>query len=144
MFSSFWTSQSLAKSLYSDCMEPTCRKYRLTHMEFDVLMFLANNPQFTTATDIVEHRRLTKSHVSLAVNSLVRKGFLKKLPSAHNRKTMHLSVCGSSDRIIRDGRQAQKEFVSVLFNGFSSEDCERLNEYFCRINQNIQDHFKEA
>lgn len=27
MLSRFWTSQSLVKSLYSDCMETTCRKY---------------------------------------------------------------------------------------------------------------------
>lgn len=144
MFSRFWTSQSLVKSLYSDCMEATCRKYHLTRMEFDVLMFLANNPQFTTAKDIIENRRLTKSHVSLAVNSLAEKGYIKKQQTEHNRKTIHLSVCEPASDIIRDGRNAQKKFASVLFQGFTSEDCEKMNEFFEKITDNIQDYFKEV
>lgn len=143
MLSRFWTSQSLVKSLYSDCMEPTCRKYQLTRMEFDILLFLANNPQFTTAKDIVENRRLTKSHVSLAVNSLVEKGFIQKYQTERNRKTIHLSICDPASDIIRDGQNAQKRFASVLFQGFTSEDCKKMNAFFERITDNIQDYFKQ-
>lgn len=143
MFSQFWTSQSLVKSLYSDCMEATCRKYCLTRMEFDVLMFLANNPQFTTAKDIVENRRMTKSHVSLAVNSLAEKGYIKKYQTEHNHKTIHLSICESASDIIREGRKAQKNFASVLFQGFTSDDCEKMNEFFEKITNNIQNYFKQ-
>lgn len=143
MFSRFWTSQSLVKSLYSDCMEAACRKYHLTRMEFDILMFLANNPQFTTAKDIVENRRLTKSHVSLAVNSLVEKGYIQKYQTERNRKTIHLSVCESASDIIRDGRNAQKRFASILFRGFTSDECEKMNAFFEKVANNIQDYFRQ-
>ncbi len=144
MLSQFWTSQSLTKSLYSDFLEPVCKKYRLTRMELDVLIFLANNPQFTTATDIVENRRLTKSHVSLAVNSLVKKGYLKKEHTKNNRKTTHLSILSSAYNIIQDGRDAQKDFAAVLFKDFAPEDHQQMIHYFERITQNMQDYFKEG
>ena len=143
MLSQFWTNQSLTKSLYSDFLEPVCKKYRLTRMELDVLIFLANNPQFTTATDIVENRKLTKSHVSLAVNSLVKKGYLKKEYTKSNRKTTHLSILSSACDIIQDGRDAQKNFASVLFKDFSPEDHRQMIHYFERITQNMQDYYKE-
>ena len=62
--------------LYDRMCAPLCQKHGLTHMEFVVLMFLANNPGFDTAAQIVKYRRLTKSHVSLAVRSLLERRFL--------------------------------------------------------------------
>lgn len=140
MISRFWANQSHIKFLYTDCIEPVCQKYRLTRMELDILLFLANNPQFTTATEIIENRRLTKSHVSLAVNTLAEKGYLMKNKSAQNRKTVHLSLCSSADLIIQDGQAAQKSFASILFQGFTPEDYQQLLRFFERINQNVKDY----
>lgn len=96
MDSEFWTSQTLVHALYANLLEPVCRTHHLTRMELDVLLFLANNPALDTATDIVEKRRLTKSHVSLAVNALVHKGYLSRTFQENNRKTMHLVLCASA------------------------------------------------
>lgn len=86
---------------------------------------------------------MTKSLVSLAVNSLAEKGYIKKQQTEHNRKTIHLSIRESASDIICDGRNAQKEFASVLFQGFTSDDCEKMNEFFEKITNNIQNHFKQ-
>ncbi|MEZ3485630.1 MAG: MarR family transcriptional regulator [Lachnospiraceae bacterium] len=142
MISQFWKNQAQIKSLYTDCMEPVLRKYHLTRMELDILLFLANNPLFNTARDIIETRHLTKSHVSLAVNTLVSKGYLAKSKSEHNRKTVHLSICPSSGEIIRDGQDAQKIFSSILFRDFTHEDYQQLLKLFKRINQNVEDYTK--
>lgn len=143
MYAKFWNDQSLIKSLYSECMEPVCKKHQLTRMELDLLMFLANNPQFTTATDIVENRQLTKSHVSLAVNTLTRKGYLSRSFSPKNRKTIHLTVCENALGIIEDGRNAQQEFGGILFRDFSKEDKEILSRLLSRLEQNIKHHYLE-
>lgn len=143
MYAKFWNDQSLIKALYSECMEPVCKKHQLTRMELDILMFLANNPQFTTATDIVETRQLTKSHVSLAVNTLTRKGYLSRSFSEKNRKTIHLTVCENALGIIEDGRNAQQKFGSILFRDFSKEDKETLSRLLSRLEQNIKHHYLE-
>lgn len=140
MLSQFWTNQAHIKSLYANCIEPVCHKYGLTRMELDIILFLANNPQFNTATEIIENRCLTKSHVSLSVNTLVKKGYLMKNKSSHNRKTIHLSFCSSADPVIQDGQAAQKSFASVLFQGFSPEDYQQILLFFERINQNVKDY----
>ena len=144
MYSQFWTNQSHIKSLYSDCVEPVCKKYKLTRMELDILMFLSNNPQFDTATDIVEMRHLTKSHVSLAVNSLVKKELLKKTHASNNQKTTHLTVLNSAYPIIQDGKAVQKKFGSILFRNISPEDCKQLKRLFKQININLNHYFQEG
>lgn len=143
MYAKFWNDQSLIKSLYSECMEPVCKKHDLTRMELDILMFLANNPEFTTATEIVENRQLTKSHVSLAVNTLTRKGFLTRSFSGKNRKTIHLTVCENAREIIEDGRNSQQEFGGILFRDFSKEDKEALSHLLSKLEQNIRHHYRE-
>ena len=57
------------EELYENMVSPVCEKYELTYMEFTVLMFLANNPQYDTATQIVRYRHLAKSHVCLLYTS---------------------------------------------------------------------------
>ena len=46
--------QNAVKTLYSEFVSPVCAKYGLTRIELDILLFLANNTRYDTATDIVE------------------------------------------------------------------------------------------
>ena len=64
------------EELYENIVSPVCEKYELTYMEFTVLMFLANNPQYDTATQIVRYRHLAKSHVSVSIRSLQERGLI--------------------------------------------------------------------
>ena len=43
---------------YSAVCKPLCQKLHLPQTAFDILMFLANNPSYTTARDIVEVRHI--------------------------------------------------------------------------------------
>ena len=43
---------------YSAVCKPLCQKLHLPQTAFDILMFLANNPNYTTARDIVEVRHI--------------------------------------------------------------------------------------
>ena len=45
-------------------------------MEYDILMFLHNNPQHNTAAEIVKVRKSTKSHVSISLKNLESKGLV--------------------------------------------------------------------
>ena len=41
---------------YSERCKPLCREIQMPQTAFDILMFLANNPEYNTARDIVEIR----------------------------------------------------------------------------------------
>lgn len=125
------------KALYERVVAPVCEKHRLTYMEFTVLMFLANNPQYDTAAQVVKYRRLTKSHVSISVRSLQEKGLINCAYHEPDRRTIHLSIPDAAKDIICDGRLAQQRFQQVLHNGFSDDELAVLSALLRRIDQNI-------
>ena len=128
--------------LYEQTTLPVCQKYELTRMEFTVLMFLANNPQFDTAAQIVKYRRLTKSHVSLAVRALLERKLLIGVDGVEDRRTIHLSLTEDAQEIVDDGREMQKKFYDAVFSGFSMEELVTIGEYITRIDKNIKSNIR--
>ena len=53
---------------YNSVCKPFLHKINLPQTAFDILMFLANNPEYTTARDIVEVRKIKANLVSVNVN----------------------------------------------------------------------------
>ena len=129
---------SMGDHLYNMMTSPVCKKYDLTHMEFTVLIFLANNPKYDRASDIIRVRRLTKSHVSMSVRSLEEKGFVACHHEKNDRRTVHLSLTKLALPIINDGRSAQEKFFKELFTGFTDEEKAKLDEFMLRIDKNIK------
>jgi len=139
----FWEYYFPIKALYSACMEPVCRKHQCTRTELDILLFLVNNPQYDTATDIIEIRRLAKSHVSTSIKALEQAGLLKRYYLPGNKKTAHLSVSDSASSLIRDGRKAQEHFFSVMYDGINMEETAVMQKCFSLIQKNIK-HYLEV
>ena len=126
--------------LYDQLVAPVCQQFSLTHMEFVVLMFLSNTPGYDTAAQIVRFRRVTKSHVSLAVRSLLERGLLNAEDGTDDRRTIHLSLTVDTDPIIEAGRKIQSQFYETLFEGFSAEEKQQMAQFMRRIDQNIKNH----
>ena len=59
---------------YGAVCKPLCRELGLTQTAFDILLFLANNPSYRTARDIVEVRHIKANLVSVNVDKLVQEG----------------------------------------------------------------------
>ena len=125
------------RELYQQFALPVCRKYALTSMEFNVLLFLANNPEYDTAAQIVEKRRLTKSHVSISVRALRERGYLACSCEGPDRRAVHLKPLAAAEPVIADGRAAQEQFTQALLAGFSDEEQSRMQENFRRMEANI-------
>ena len=113
---------------------------KLTYMEFTVLMFLANNPQYNTATQIVRYRHLAKSHVSISIRSLQERGLILGEHKGGNHRTIHLSVSDKARDIIAVGRAAQNKFCEIVFAGFSKEEMEKLQQFTEQVNRNIKEY----
>ena len=89
------TSVKIARNIlqaYSARCKPLCKEIGMPQTAFDILMFLANNPEFDTARDIVETRYIKANLVSVNVESLVREGYLKREKSPGDRRKVRL-VC---------------------------------------------------
>lgn len=138
-----WEYQNAIKALYASCVEAVCERHQITRMELDILLFLANNPHFDTATEIIEVRYLSKSQVSTSIKLLEKQGYLKKEYAKYNRKTAHLRICEPALAIIADGRQAQEQFIEIILQGLSEKERECIRQYFEHMQKNINSYLKE-
>ena len=137
-----WEHQNAIKALYSKCVERVCVKHNITRMELDILLFLANNPCFDTATDIIEVRYLSKSQVSSSIKLLEQCGYLSREYLERNHKTAHLRICREAMDIIHDGQAAQEEFISIMLDGLTQEEIDSMKRYNDRILCNINAYLK--
>lgn len=135
---------SSEKELYDLRMKPVAERYGLTAMELSILLFLANNPEHDTATEIAEIRHLAKSHVSTSVRTLVEKGLMEKEHRDGNHRTTHLVLLPASEEIISAGQRSQTEFTSALTENFSEDELRQLEMFISRMNENVHRALQEG
>ena len=126
------------QNLYERTVMPVCREYGLTYMEFTVLMFLHNNPQYDTAAQIVKVRRLTKSHVSVTLKRLQERGLVKGIYFPGNQKSLHLRLTEQAQPVVQAGLAAQKEFGDKLIRGFTPDEVEQLWKLTEKLHENMK------
>ena len=136
--SHFFDILSQSQKVYSRYLEPVCQKWDLTRSELDVLLFLYNNPQYDRAADIVSHRGMAKSHVSLSVTGLENRGLLQRQFSRKDRRTAHLILTDSAKEIAAEGRESQTRFFEGLYGGISQEEYDLWRSISQRISGNIE------
>lgn len=123
---------------YSALCHSLCRELNLPQTAFDILLFLANNPECGTASDIVELRKIKANLVSVNVNRLVEEGYLHREPvPGDRRKTV---CCAPSRRSRSSTRDAalQAQFAARLLSGMS----ERQRQAFADAGRSYQSQFR--
>ena len=128
--------------LYECMLKEICRRHKLTLIETKIISFLYNNPGRDTAADIVELRMLSKGNVSLAVESLIRKGLLEREQDHKDRRKIHLSLLASAKPITDLIEKRQNEFEEELFRGFSEEERRLYIELNDRMVENTKNTMK--
>ena len=134
----YFDTMARAQKGYARLLEPLCKKWDLARNELDVMLFLANNPDFDRAVDIVTHRGLAKSHVSLSVANLERRGLLERLPDPKDRRTVHLKLTEKGREITDVGCRVQKQFLDYLHQGVTEEQLEMMRLFAERVYENIR------
>ena len=99
---------------YSAVCKPLCQKLHLTQTAFDILMFLANNPDCKTARDIVEIRKIKANLVSVNVDKLVQEGYLERRTVQDDRRKQELHCTERAQPVIVRGRALQNAFFERL------------------------------
>ena len=138
----FWDKHKTITDCYELLAKGVCEKYKLTQMEYDILMFLHNNPQHNTAAEIVKVRKSTKSHVSTSLKKLEEKGFIKRIQSADNKKHIEIILLDASIPVLNDGLKAQKEFANHILSGLTEEEKHACVAIFSKICANADDYLK--
>ena len=101
----FWDKHKTITTYYELLSGEVCDRYGLTQMEYDILMFLHNNPQYNTAAEIVKIRKSTKSHVSTSLKNLESKGLVERIQSKDNKKHIEIALLDQAEIIIEECNQ---------------------------------------
>ena len=119
-------------------MAGVCEKYDLRQLEYDILMFLYNNPKYNTAADIVRIRKSTKSHVSTSLKVLEDRGCIERRVDKDNKKHVTIHLLQLANEVIEDGIRAQKEFAQDMFEGLSEEEIKVFMNVFQKVYDNAE------
>lgn len=138
----FWDKHKTITTCYELLSSKVCDEYGLTQMQYDILMFLYNNPQHNTAADIVKIRKSTKSHVSTSLKGLEDRKLIKRLQSVENKKHIEIVLLENAMPIIEAGIKAQKDFASNVLSGLTNEEKRICMSVFDKICRNADEYLK--
>lgn len=122
---------------YNAACKPLCRELGLPQTAFDILMFLGNNPQYKTASEIVEIRRIKANLVSIHVERLVHDGYLVRRSVKGDRRKIELHCTEKAEPILIRGRQLQAEFGERLFENIDADARAAFEKVMIQIEENL-------
>lgn len=128
---------------YNKVCKPLCQELNVPQTAFDILMFLANNPDRKTASDIVEIRKIKANLVSVNVDRLVEDGYLERRPVAADRRKTELVCTEKAQPIIARGRAVQEAFFARLLDGIDEQTREAFARTMAIIGKNLEEILKE-
>lgn len=120
-----------------------CRDNRITQTAFDILMFLYNNPDNRTATDITLKRGIKPNLVSLYVDKLAASGYLERRPSNRDRRTVELRLTQQAMPLVKAGAQIQGRFYQSLSAGMTPAMLEAGRETLLVLETNLHELLKD-
>lgn len=104
---------------YKAAQKKVCKAWNVPEVSLDILLFLANNPEYTTARDIVEVRNIKANLVSQHVDRMVKEGYLCRSEVQGDRRKRGLSLTEKAGPIVEAGRKMQTDFFETVFYGVS-------------------------
>ena len=140
--SAYFDTLKKSQQIYTRFLEPVCQMWNLTRSELDVLLFLYNNPEYDRATDIVSHRGIAKSHVSLGVANLEEKALLMRRFDESDRRTAHLTLTEQGKLIASQGMEVQQQYFAAMYQGISPEELEIWKKIVLKVQNNVR-NFEE-
>ena len=129
---------------YSAVCKPLCQELKLPQTAFDILMFLANNPDCKTARDIVEIRKIKANLVSVNVDKLVQEGYLERRTVQDDRRKQELHCTERAQPVIVRGRALQNAFFERLLAHTDAPMREAFFATLAVMGNNLDEILKEA
>ena len=121
-----------------ECIAPVCKEYHLSGTEMTVLLFLYNNPEQNTATDIIKYSRMAKANISKAVEHLMRRDLLVRIRDAQDRRVVHLCLTETADCMMPDLLGAAEQYLRGIFADFTPEEMYTFSKLNDRLATNAE------
>ena len=113
------------------------QKYEMSVIELNILLFFKFNMENNLAKDIVDYLGTTKSHVSKAINNLIDKKMIIRVPDDSDNKKLHLILTDKTKEVIDTAIEERKKIKNILLDGISDQDVITLKRIINKMYENI-------
>lgn len=140
----FVLQQMLGPAMARFC-RPLCKKYDINQTCFEVLMFLANNgTKYNTARDLCAVRGIKPGLASVAVETLIQRGYLARGADPDDRRVRRLFVTEEAAPLVAEGRISQMEFFRCVTQDIPKEELAAYRRTAEKLLRNIRKLDKEG
>ncbi|MCI1734793.1 MAG: MarR family transcriptional regulator [Bacilli bacterium] len=122
---------------YQARLNVIAKAHGLSALEGEILSFLHCNPEVDTPSVMIGLLGLSKGDTSMAVDHLVRLGYLSKSRDEKDRRKNHLHLLASSEIISQEIDRMRAEFLKEILRDFSPEDKKKLKDYLQKVFSNV-------
>lgn len=122
--------------LYNKYMTRVAEECEISKPEADILLFLANNPEFDTAKDVVEHRGFSKGFVSKAIDMLAERSLISITVDKFDRRYQHIVINKKAEETVKLLQYRQKDYLDKIMNNIDNNDIEKFLNIFKDITEN--------
>lgn len=118
-------------------LEPIAKKYKLKMSDLSLILLLHINKEIQTAKDISTFSDLKRGNISLIVESLSCRGFLKQLAVEGDRRMKRLVLTSMCDEILKETDGILETLFKLMIDGIEEEELLRCKEVFIKMYENI-------
>ena len=128
---------------YEKALLPLAKEIDMPYTAISILLFIANNPEFATASDICDMRGLKRPLVSVHVENLVQGGYIERRAVPGDRRKDALVCTEKARKIVEAGLERQIQFAKAVLEGISEDDRAVMDRCFKLMDGNIDRIIKE-
>ena len=143
LFSEWLGKMYTMDQFLQECITPVCKEYHLSGSEMTVLLFLYNNPEKNTATDIIKFSRMAKANISKAVEHLIRRNLLVRTRDVHDRRVVHLCLTETALCMMPDLLGAAELYLRGIFADFTPEEMREYADFNTRMAANAESRLQK-
>lgn len=141
---SFFMLMRKSNAVYDKYCRKVIDQWGLNSTSFQVIMFVANNPQDNTARDICRLRGMKTGIVSVAIEQLCAEGLLRRENDLLDRRIQRLYPTEKAQPLIEDGRQVQYRFFHQLQQAMTPEEFELYLHLTMKLKNTIEEMDQDA
>lgn len=109
----------------------------LTLNEVRGLMFIARHPG-ATQKELVRHSGADKAQVARMLGQLEDKGWLQRLPSVEDRRSLCLSLSAEGEALVQALRAARQTLTRSLLHGCDATTQQQLTAMLAQVRSNLE------
>lgn len=113
-------------------------KYGLRKVDIQILYYLSKCGKENTSKDIHAGTKLTKGHISQAIDRMHKMDLLVFIPDENDRRCIHCALSQQADKVVEEIRGIVSDMYQTIFEGVTEEEKRVLANVALKIGKNME------